>query len=56
MKRNKINFQLSDMKLDELWLKTRRGVLYALYLIGALLVQNVIFASSFPVHQDLFQK
>lgn len=41
MKRNKINFQLSDMKLDELWLKTRRGVLYALYLIGALLVQNV---------------
>ena len=44
MKRNKINFQLSDMKLDELWLKTRRGVLYALYLIGALLVQNVILS------------
>ena len=33
------------MKLDELWLKTRRGVLYALYLIGALLVQNVISVS-----------
>ena len=32
------------MKLDELWLKTRRGVLYALYLIGALLVQNVILS------------
>ena len=32
------------MKRDELWLKTRRGVLYALYLIGALLVQNVILS------------
>ena len=32
------------MKLDELWLKTRRGVLYALYLVGALLVQNVILS------------
>ena len=44
MKRNKINFQLSDIKLDELWLKARRGVLYGLYLVGALLVQNVILS------------
>lgn len=44
MKRNKIHFQLSDIKLDEFWLKTRRGVLYALYLFAALLVQNVILS------------
>lgn len=44
MKRKKISFQLSDIKLDEFWLKTRRGVLYALYLFAALLVQNVILS------------
>ena len=35
---------LSDIKLRELWLKIRRGVLYGLYLVGALLLQNVVFS------------
>ena len=45
MKRNKINFQLSDIKLDELWLKARRGVLYGLYLVGALLMAISFFVT-----------
>ena len=40
----KVTFRLSDMKLDEFWLKIRRGVLYGLYLVLYFLVQNVIFS------------
>ena len=40
----KVTFRLSDMKLDEFWLKIRRGVLYELYLVLYFLVQNVIFS------------
>lgn len=49
MKRNRVNFQLSDLKLDEFWLKIRRGVLYGLYLILYLLFQNVIFSHIAPL-------
>lgn len=39
-----MKLQLSDLKLREYWAKTRRGVLYALYLLSFLLLQNVIFS------------
>lgn len=48
MKRNRVNFQLSDLKLGEFWLKIRRGVLYMLYLFAALLLQNVILSHIAP--------
>ena len=43
-----MNFQLSDLKLDEFWLKIRRGVLYGLYLMAYLLFQNVILSHIAP--------
>lgn len=48
MKRNKIAFRLSDVKLDEFWRKSRRGILYGLYLVAALLAQNVILSHIAP--------
>ena len=44
-----MKIQLSDLKLDVFWLRSRRGVLYALYLLGALLLQNVIFSHIAPL-------
>ena len=44
-----MKLQLSDLKLDELWLRARRGVLYALYLLGFLLLQNVVFSHIAPL-------
>ena len=38
-----MKISLSDLKLDVFWQRSRRGVLYALYLLGALVLQNVIF-------------
>ena len=43
-----MRIQLSDLKLREYWGKTRRGVLYALYLLAFLLLQNVIFSHIAP--------
>ena len=43
-----MRIQLSDLKLREYWGKTRRGVLYALYLMAFLLLQNVIFSHIAP--------
>ena len=43
------NIQLSDLKLKEFWMAIRRGVLYALYLLGALILQNVIFSHVAPL-------
>ncbi len=43
------NIQLSDLKLKEFWTAIRRGVLYALYLLGALILQNVIFSHVAPL-------
>ena len=44
-----MNIQLSDLKLDQFWKRIRRGVLYALYLLGFLLLQNVIFSHIAPL-------
>ena len=44
-----MKIQLSDLKLDVFWQRIRRGVLYALYLLGALLLQNVIFSHISPL-------
>ena len=44
-----MKIQLSDLKLDRIWLRTRRGVLYALYLLGFLLLQNVVFSHIAPL-------
>ena len=44
-----MKIQLSDLKLDELWSKTRRGVLYTLYLLLFLLLQNVVFSHIAPL-------
>ncbi len=44
-----MKIQLSDLKLDRLWLRIRRGVLYALYLLGFLLLQNVVFSHVAPL-------
>lgn len=44
-----MKIQLSDLKLDVFWQRSRRGVLYALYLLGALLLQNVIFSHIAPL-------
>ena len=43
------NIQLSDLKLKEFWTTIRRGVLYTLYLLGALILQNVIFSHVAPL-------
>ena len=42
------NVSFSDLRLNELWEKIRRGVLYALYLLGFLLLQNVVFSHIAP--------
>ena len=39
-----MKIQFSDLRLRDYWDKTRRGVLYALYLLAFLLLQNVIFS------------
>ncbi len=44
-----MKIQLSDLKLDVFWQRSRRGVLYALYLLAALLLQNVIFSHIAPL-------
>ena len=44
-----MKIQLSDLKLDVFWQRSRRGVLYALYLLGALVLQNVIFSHIAPL-------
>ncbi|MBR6113550.1 MAG: rod shape-determining protein MreD [Oscillospiraceae bacterium] len=44
-----MKIQLSDLKLDQFWKKIRRGVLYMLYLLGFLLLQNVIFSHISPL-------
>ena len=41
--------QLSDLKLDRVWERVRRGVLYGLYLLGFLLLQNVVFSHVAPL-------
>ena len=33
-----MKISLSDLKLDVFWQRSRRGVLYALYLLGALVL------------------
>lgn len=38
------NIHLSDLKLEQLWDRTKRGVLYGLMLLAALLLQNVILS------------
>lgn len=43
-----MKIQLSDLKLRELWKRSRRAVLYALYLLGFLLLQNVVFSHIRP--------
>lgn len=40
---------ISDLKLAELWSRTRRAVLYFLYLLGFLVLQNVIFSHIAPL-------
>ena len=42
------NVTFSDLHLDVLWEKIRRGMLYALYLLGFLLLQNVVFSHIAP--------
>ena len=42
------NITFSDLRLDRLWEKIRRGVLYGLYLLGFLLLQNVVFSHIRP--------
>ena len=44
-----MKIQLSDLKLDVFWQRSRRGVLYGLYLLAALLLQNVIFSHIAPL-------
>ena len=44
-----MKISLSDLKLDVFWQRSRRGVLYALYLLGALVLQNVIFSHIAPL-------
>ena len=39
-----MRIQLSDLKLREYWGRIRRGVLYAMYLLLFLLLQNVVFS------------
>ncbi len=41
--------QLSDLKLGEFWTGIRRGFLYGVYLLGFLLLQNVIFSHIAPL-------
>ena len=43
------NISFSDLRLDRLWEKIRRGVLYGLYLLGFLLLQNVVFSHIRPL-------
>ena len=43
------NITFSDLRLDRLWEKIRRGVLYGLYLLGCLLLQNVVFSHIRPL-------
>ena len=45
----KKRIQLSDLHLDEIWTDIRRGVLYGLYLLAFLLLQNVIFSHIAPL-------
>ena len=40
---------ISDLRLRELWERIRRGVLYGLYLLGFLLLQNVVFSHIAPL-------
>ena len=44
-----MKISLSDLKLDVFWQRSRRGVLYALYRLGALVLQNVIFSHIAPL-------
>lgn len=39
-----MKFRFSELRLDILWLRIRRGVLYGLILLAFLLAQNVIFS------------
>ena len=45
----KRTIHLSDLKLDEIWTDIQRGVLYGLYLLAFLLLQNVIFSHIAPL-------
>jgi len=45
----KKRIQFSDLKLDEIWTSIRRTVLYGLYLLGFLLLQNVVFSHIAPL-------
>ena len=45
----KKTIQLSDLKLDQVWTRIRRTVLYGLYLLAFLLLQNVIFSHIAPL-------
>ena len=44
-----MKIQLSDLHLDALWSRSRRAVLYGLYLLGFLLLQNVVFSHIAPL-------
>ena len=48
----KLNIQLSDLHLPELWRRTRRGVIYAAVLVVFLSLQNVVFShiTVFGIH------
>ena len=41
--------QLSELHLDEIWMAIRRTVLYGLYLLAFLILQNVIFSHIAPL-------
>jgi len=43
-----VKIQLSDLNLDRAWERARRSVLYGLYLLGFLLLQNVVFSHVAP--------
>lgn len=43
-----MKIHLSDLRWREFWDKVRRGVLYGAYLLGFLLLQNVIFSRVAP--------
>ena len=40
---------LSELHLDEVWMSVRRTVLYGLYLLAFLVLQNVIFSHIAPL-------
>ena len=43
-----MKIQLSDLHLREFWLRSRRAILYGAYLLGFLVLQNVVFSHIAP--------